>query len=166
MLVPLCLFRDTTFFVLAPCHKSFVNFVLFFQIIPVGRPLVFWPDPANLKACKVNFIFNHLWQQVKLCNFIKFVLPKSCLLVFGVLIKMKKLANVTCNIINTITAGVRIYCSLKLGEKQGYFGWLTNRIASQLIVLESCSNPQKTWQVFKSAIKKIFCVSFFCEWHK
>jgi len=42
------------------------------------------------------------------------------------------------------------------GKKQGYFGWLTNCIAHQPIVLESCSNPQKTWQVFKSAVKKIF----------
>ena len=36
------------------------------------------------------------------------------------------------------------------------FALLSNSITHQLIVLESCSNPQKTWQVFKSAMKKKF----------
>jgi len=37
--------------------------------------------------------------------------------------------------------------------------------APQLIVLKSCSNPQKTQQVFKSGIKKNFVLGFvfFCE---
>jgi len=38
-----------------------------------------------------------------------------------------------------------------------------NSMTSQLIVLESCSNPQQTQQVFESAMKKIFGVSVFCE---
>jgi len=34
-------------------------------------------------------------------------------------------------------------------------------------VVESCSNPQKTRQVFKSAMKKKIWFCFFCEWcHK
>jgi len=40
-----------------------------------------------------------------------------------------------------------------------------NSMTSQLIVLESCSNPQQTQQVFESAMKKIFGVSVFCEWY-
>jgi len=43
--------------------------------------------------------------------------------------------------INTIAAGVQIYCTWKLGYNQAYLGCLTNRIATQLIALESCSNP-------------------------
>ena len=51
-------------------------------------------------------------------------------------------------------AGLWIYHTWKSGKNQGYFGWHTNCIAPQSITLESCSNPQKTWQVFKSAMKK------------
>jgi len=43
-------------------------------------------------------------------------------------------------------------------------------ISLPMIVLESCSTPQKILQVFASAMKKIFLVmgfGFFCEWrHK
>jgi len=38
---------------------------------------------------------------------------------------------------------------------------LSNCTTRQAIVLESCSNPQKTWQVFESTMKKKFCVSAF-----
>jgi len=44
-------------------------------------------------------------------------------------------------------ASVRIYCIWKLPYNQAYLGCLTNHIASQVIVLESSSNPQ-TWHVF------------------
>jgi len=47
-----------------------------------------------------------------------------------------------------------------LSKNQAYFGYLTNPI-TQAIALESCSNLQKTWQAFKSAMKKKFGFSFF-----
>ena len=34
------------------------------------------------------------------------------------------------------------------------------RISPSTIVLESCSNPQKTWQVFASGMKKFFGCGF------
>jgi len=40
-------------------------------------------------------------------------------------------------------------------------------ITPQLIALESCSSPQKTQQVFESAMKFFFWFWVFCEWrHK
>ena len=51
---------------------------------------------------------------------------------------------------------------LESGKKQGYFSWLTNRIAPQLIGLKSCSNLQKTQQAFESAmLKKFWGLGFF-----
>jgi len=41
------------------------------------------------------------------------------------------------------------------------FTCLGNSITPLPIVLESCSYPQKTWQVFESAMKKIFLVLGF-----
>jgi len=66
--------------------------------------------------------------------------------------------------INTLVAGLRIYHTWKYGKKQGYFSCLTNRIAPQRIALESCSNPEKTQQVFESAMKKKLWFWVFCEW--
>jgi len=42
---------------------------------------------------------------------------------------------------------------------------LSEGIAPLLIALESYANPQKTKQIFQSAMKKIFCFGFrvFCE---
>jgi len=67
--------------------------------------------------------------------------------------------------LNTLVAGLRIYRLWKSGKKQAYFGCLNNLIAPQRIAPESCSYPQKTWQVFTPAMKKNvwFSVSFFCE---
>jgi len=59
-----------------------------------------------------------------------------------------------------MAVGLQIYYTWKSGKNHGYFGCLTNYIAAQPIVLESCSNPQKTWQVFKSAMKKNFGFGF------
>ena len=67
---------------------------------------------------------------------------------------------VVANFINTLPAGLWIYHTWKLGKNQGYFSWLANSIAPQLIVLESYPNPQKTWQIFEIAVKKIFWVWF------
>jgi len=47
-----------------------------------------------------------------------------------------------------------MYCTWKSGKNQAYFSCLTNPIAPQWIMVESCSNRQKTWQVFESAMKK------------
>jgi len=55
--------------------------------------------------------------------------------------------------LNTLAVSVQIYRTWKSGKNQGYFSCLPNCIAPQRIVLESCSNPQKTWQVFESAMK-------------
>ena len=54
---------------------------------------------------------------------------------------------------STFAASLQIY-HLEIGEKPEMFrfAWLTNHIAPQLLALESCSNPQKTRQVFKSAV--------------
>jgi len=41
------------------------------------------------------------------------------------------------------------------GKNQGYFSCLANCIAPQPIALESCSNLQKSRQVFESAMEKI-----------
>jgi len=49
------------------------------------------------------------------------------------------------------------------GLFQAIFGSLTKGITHQEILSESCLNPQKTWQVFHSAMKKNFgfCFSAF-----
>jgi len=62
---------------------------------------------------------------------------------------------------NTLAARVRIYRTGKSGKNQGYFCCLTDCIAPQQIALESCSHPQKTQQVFESAMKKKFLVLGF-----
>jgi len=43
----------------------------------------------------------------------------------------------------------------EIGLKPAVFDCLTNYVAPLPIALESCSNPQKTRQVFKCAMKKI-----------
>ena len=61
---------------------------------------------------------------------------------------------------------IRCQCTntsfLKISLNQADFGCLTNCIACQVNVLEICSNPQKTQQVFKSAKKKKLFLGF-CE---
>jgi len=54
---------------------------------------------------------------------------------------------------------------LEIGLKPAVFSCLTNAIAPLPIVPESCSNPQKIRQVFKSHFKKNFWlgVADFCE---
>jgi len=64
-------------------------------------------------------------------------------------------------IINTFATSLRIYRTSKSGKNR-----LTYQLhSSQLIALESCSNPQKTRQVFQSAMKKNVCFGFrvLCE---
>jgi len=61
---------------------------------------------------------------------------------------------------------VTTYLCFKIGLKSAVFGCLTNSIVPLPIVLESCSNPQKTLQVFESAMKKKFFgfgFHVFCE---
>jgi len=56
---------------------------------------------------------------------------------------------------------------LDFSLKPAVFGCLINAIAPPPIALESCSNPQKIWQVFWSALKKIFFgwgLQIFYEW--
>jgi len=43
---------------------------------------------------------------------------------------------------------------LEIGEKPRIFRLSYQPQVPQPIALESCSNPQKTWQVFESAMKK------------
>jgi len=68
---------------------------------------------------------------------------------------------------HTFATGLWIYRTWKLGKKQGYVSWLTNRL-SQPIALESCcSNPQKTRQSLTLQWKKKFLGVVFCGWrHK
>jgi len=64
-------------------------------------------------------------------------------------------------IINTFATSLRIYRTSKSGKNR-----LTYQLhSSQLIALKSCSNPQKTRQVFQSAMKKNVCFGFrvLCE---
>jgi len=60
-----------------------------------------------------------------------------------------------------------IYSYLKITHSVVNFTPIWNSIIHQLIVLESCSNPEKSQQVFKPAVKKIFGFAFqvFFEWH-
>ena len=53
-----------------------------------------------------------------------------------------------------------IYHTWKSEKNQAYFSWLTNCTAPQPTALESCSNSQKTWQVFESAMKNLFGFGF------
>ena len=65
--------------------------------------------------------------------------------------------------LNTLTAGLRIYCNWKSGKDQWYFGWLTNRTAPLLIALKSCSNLQQTLASLGLQWKKFFGFRFrFC----
>jgi len=50
---------------------------------------------------------------------------------------------------------------LEIGQNQAYFMCLSNSITPQPIAPESCSSPQKTWQIFESAMKYKFLVRGF-----
>jgi len=63
-------------------------------------------------------------------------------------------------ILNTLAACIRIIV-LKISLNQAVSLCLTNPITLYSIVLESCSNPQKTRKCKKNFW---FCVSFFCDW--
>jgi len=57
---------------------------------------------------------------------------------------------------NTFTASVRTYCT-----RAASFALLCNSKTCRCTVLESWSNPQKTWQVLESAMKIKFLRFFF-----
>jgi len=56
---------------------------------------------------------------------------------------------------NTFATGLQIYRPWKSEKNQGYFGWLSNRIAPQPIAQESCSNPQDLVSLWVRNGKKI-----------
>jgi len=58
---------------------------------------------------------------------------------------------------NTFTASIF--------QKTRFLASLSNSITCQVIILiESCSHLQKTWQVFKSALKKCLVLGFIFLW--
>jgi len=62
--------------------------------------------------------------------------------------------------INTFAAGC-------VGKNPQFSMFLSNCTTRQAIVLEGCSNPRKTQQVFESALKKNWGFWVLCEWcHK
>jgi len=56
----------------------------------------------------------------------------------------------------TLRESVYEYIVPGFQSKPPVFSCLTNAIAPPPIALESCSNPQKIWQVFEAALEKIF----------
>jgi len=75
--------------------------------------------------------------------------------------------NINCHIqvvmnnLSMFAASLQIYRTWKSGKNQGYFAWLTNRTAPQMIALESCSNPQDLASLqWKNIIG--FGIMFFC----
>ena len=59
------------------------------------------------------------------------------------------------------TLGLRIYRTKQSRKNHGYFGWISNHIAPQLIALKRCSNPQKTAHLQVCNKKKNFVWGFF-----
>jgi len=69
-------------------------------------------------------------------------------------------------LLNTLAAILRIYHAWNLGKNQEYFGWLTNRLAPQPIVLENCSNPQKTKKLWSSIDDKRIMASLVLDGYR
>ena len=78
------------------------------------------------------------------------------------------LSYMECSEIQVATSSLTDYhLHSQYGLNQTVLNCLTNSTTHQVIVLESCSSPQKNWQVFESAMKKFFFgfeFGIFCEW--
>jgi len=67
------------------------------------------------------------------------------------------LSYMECSEIQVATSSLTDYhLHSQYGLNQTVLNCLTNSTTHQVIVLESCSSPQKNWQVFESAMKKFF----------